>query len=249
VSAEAANAAGFAPAADDVFARIAGRYDGLCDLFSVGAHRLWKNQLARRIAALPGDDILDLASGTGDIPLRLSRRLGEGRHVRVTDLCPEMLAIAARKLEGARGVTAIAVADAERLDEVADGAFDIVSIAFGMKICDRARVAAEAMRVLRPGGWFLCLEAARSPLAPAHALYLAYMRACMPFIARIATGGDRSAYDYLLKGVHEFPDQPTFARELRGAGFERVAWRDLTFGIVALHEGRRPGEVRPSLAA
>ena len=240
MSAEAANAAGFAPTADDVFARIADRYDTLCDLFSVGAHRLWKNHLARRIAALPGDDILDLASGTGDIPLRLSRRLSDGRQVRVTDLCPEMLAIAARKLEGARGVTVIAVADAERLEGLADASFDIVSIAFGMKICDRARVAVEAMRVLRPGGWFLCLEAARIPLAPMHGLYLAYMRACMPFIARLATGGDRSTYDYLLKGVHAFPDQPTFARELRAVGFERVAWRNLTFGIVALHEARRP---------
>lgn len=237
-----ANAAGFEPAHDDVFARIAGRYDLLCDLFSLSAHRVWKEHLARRIAVLPGEEVLDLASGTGDIPLRLCRRLSpaQPRSVRVTDLCPQMLEIAARKLEGAPGVTAISIADAEALDGIADASVDIVSIAFGIKICDRGRVVAEALRVLRPGGRFLCLEAARIPLAPIHALYLAYMRTCMPFIARLATGGDRSAYDYLLKGVHEFPDQASFARELAQAGFADVSWRNLTFGIVAVHEGAKP---------
>ena len=236
------NAARFEPGRDDVFARIAGRYDRLCDLFSLGAHRLWKAHMARRIAALPGRDILDLASGTGDIPLRLARRLGAGhdRAIRVTDLCPQMLEIAAAKLEGAPGIVAIAVADAEGLDEVADGSADIVSIAFGMKICDRRRVTAEALRVLRPGGMFLCLEAARIPLAPLHAAYLAYMRLCMPLIGRLATGGDRGAYDYLLKGVHEFPGQAAFAAELSHAGFAGVRYRNLTFGIVALHEGLKP---------
>jgi ubiquinone/menaquinone biosynthesis methyltransferase len=243
VTAEALpNAARFEPGHDDVFARIAGRYDRLCDLFSLGAHRLWKAHMVRRIAALHGRDILDLASGTGDIPLRLSRHLGAGdeRVIRVTDLCPQMLQIAAAKLEGAPGVEAISVANAERLDGIADGSADIVSIAFGMKICDRRRVAAEALRVLRPGGTFLCLEAARIPLAPIHAAYLAYMRLCMPLIGRLATGGDRSAYDYLLRGVHEFLDQTAFARELSDGGFAEVSYRNLTFGIVALHEGRKP---------
>jgi demethylmenaquinone methyltransferase / 2-methoxy-6-polyprenyl-1,4-benzoquinol methylase len=237
-----ANAAGFAPAGDNVFARIAGRYDRLCDLFSLGAHRIWKRHMAARIAALPGEEILDLASGTGDIPLRLARRMGRGhpRSIRVTDLCPQMLAIAAAKLEGARGITAIGLANAETLAEFADASFDIVSIAFGMKICDRGRVSAQALRVLRPGGAFLCLEAARIPLAPIHALYLAYMRLCMPLIGAVATGGDRSAYDYLLRGVHEFPAQAEFARELTEAGFTDVSYRNLTFGIVALHEGRKP---------
>jgi demethylmenaquinone methyltransferase/2-methoxy-6-polyprenyl-1,4-benzoquinol methylase len=237
-----ANAARFEPAEDDVFARIAGRYDRLCDLFSLGAHRLWKQHMARRIAALEGDDVLDLASGTGDIPLRLVRCLGpdHGRWIRVTDLCPQMLQMAAVKLEGARGIAAIAVADAETLADVADASADIVTIAFGMKICDRARIAAQALRVLRPGGAFLCLEAARIPLAPLHGLYLAYMRACMPLIGAVATGGDRGAYGYLLRGVHDFPDQAAFAGELVQAGFERVSYRNLTFGIVALHEGRKP---------
>ena len=87
---------------------------------------------------------------------------------------------------------------------------------------------------------FLCLEAARIPLAPLHGLYLAYMRLCMPLIGAIATGGDASAYNYLLKGVHTFPAQRAFAGELSAAGFMDVRYRDLTLGIVALHEGRKP---------
>src|SRR5258705_9604750 len=109
-----------------------------------------------------------------------------------------------------------------------------------MKICRREHVIAEAFRVLKPGGTFFCLEAARITVAPLHALYLKYMDWCLPTIARIATGGDRSAYNYLLKGVHEFPDQETFARELRHAGFESVRFENLTLGIVAIHEGVKP---------
>ncbi|MBS0410260.1 MAG: ubiquinone/menaquinone biosynthesis methyltransferase [Proteobacteria bacterium] len=238
-----ANAAAFAPRADDVFARIATRYDSLCDLFSVGAHRLWKEHLARRIAELPGREVLDLATGTGDIPARVLRRLpaGHGRTLRVTDLCPQMLDMARAKLRGAPAGVSLDLADAEGLSDFADASMDIVSIAFAMKICDRRRVAAEAFRVLRPGGRFLVLEAARIPWAPLHTTYLAYMDLCLPLIARLATGGDRGAYDYLLKGVHTFPSQGAFAAELAAIGFREVSWRDLTLGIVALHEARKPG--------
>lgn len=237
-----ANAADFAPTRDDVFARIAGRYDRLCDIFSLGAHRLWKSRMAAVMAAAPGRDLLDLASGTGDIPRRLVDRTppGQDRRIWVTDLCPQMLALAERKLDGVEPAPTIALADAERLSGFEAASFDIVSMAFGMKICDRSRVVAEALRVLRPGGLFLCLEASRIPFAPAHALYLGYMRLCLPLIALIATGGDHSAYDYLVRGVHAFPEPRAFADELRDTGFEDVRYQRLTFGIVALHLAARP---------
>ncbi|HEY8572147.1 ubiquinone/menaquinone biosynthesis methyltransferase [Phenylobacterium sp.] len=234
-----ANAAGFRAEGDDVFGRIARRYDLLCDLFSLGAHRLWKSYMARRMAGFPGDTVLDLASGTGDIPVRLLRLRGVGaRRISITDISPAMLAIAQRKI-GDRESCRFALADAENLAGVADASVDVLSISFGMKICDRGKVIAEAVRVLKPGGAFLCLEAARIQWPWLHRLYLAYMAWCLPLIAQIAVTGDRSAYDYLLRGIREFPDQATFARELEAAGFREVGWRNLTFGIVALHTARR----------
>jgi len=238
-----ANAASFDPGSDNVFARIAGRYDRLCDFFSLYIHRLWKSRMAAEIARHPGQVVLDVASGTGDIPLRVLRRLsggnGAGRTIWVTDICPEMLAIARPKLEGFPGVK-IAGADAHALGDFAANSVDLYSMSFGMKICDRKRAIAEAFRVLKPGGTFFCLEAARIPAAPLHALYLAYMRWCMPIVGRIATGGDASAYGYLLKGVHDFPAQREFCREIEDFGFRDVAYRNLSFGIVALHTATKP---------
>jgi ubiquinone/menaquinone biosynthesis C-methylase UbiE len=98
---------------------------------------------------------------------------------------------------------------------------------------------AEAFRVLKPGGRFYCLEAARIPFAPLHWLYLKYMDWCLPFIARVAVN-DPSAYNYLLRGIHEFPTQTEFADELRATGFEGVSFENLTFGIVALHRATKP---------
>jgi len=235
------NAATFDPARDNVFARIAGRYDRLCEIFSLGIHRLWKRAIARQMASHPGLVVLDAASGTGDIPLRLMRGFQEsmqGRTLLVTDLCPQMLAIAQRKL--ARYPTQLAVHDCEQLEHLASDTIDLYSISFGMKICDRHRAMAEAFRVLRPGGTFFCLEAARIPVPIIHAAYLRYMEWCLPLIGRIASGGDPSTYGYLLQGVREFPAQHDFADELRAAGFTNVTYRNLTFGIVAIHEATKP---------
>jgi demethylmenaquinone methyltransferase/2-methoxy-6-polyprenyl-1,4-benzoquinol methylase len=236
-----ANAAAFAPARDDVFSRIAGRYDLLCDLFSFGIHRLWKRRMARVIARHRGDIVLDLASGTGDIPVRLLGRGGAPRELWVTDISEDMLAIARPKLEGLNAGIRFALLDAENLHQIADASIDVCSMSFGMKICDRQKVMREVARVLRPGGRFYCLEAARITVPGLHMLYLAYMSWCMPLIGRIATGGDRSAYLYLLRGVREFPAQKTLAAEFTAAGYTAVSWRNMTLGIVALHEAQKPG--------
>ncbi|HEX4304305.1 MAG TPA: ubiquinone/menaquinone biosynthesis methyltransferase [Rhizomicrobium sp.] len=234
------NAAIFAPGSDDVFARIAGRYDRLCDVFSLGIHRLWKAHMARRAAAADGATILDVASGTGDIPLRLLRQGTRATTVWVTDLCPQMLEMAQAKLADPR--VRFALRNAEDLVEVADGSVDLFTMSFGMKICDRARVMAEAHRVLKPGGRFLCLEAARIPVPWVHMAYLKYMDWCLPLIGWLAADGDRSAYDYLLRGVHGFPAQAELARELEAVGFADVRYTNLTFGIVALHEAVKPNQ-------
>lgn len=233
------NAAAFAAGRDNVFARIAGRYDRLCDIFSFGIHRIWKRRMARRMAAASGDVILDLASGTGDIPMRYFAAGGAARTLWATDLSPEMLNIARAKMEGKFASLSFACWDAENLCEVETASVDVLSISFAMKICDRDKVLREAARVLKPGGLFLCLEASRIPVRAIQWLYLGYMNACMPVIGLLATGGDRSAYRYLLDGIHAFPDQRSFAREIAAAGFENVRYANMTFGIVALHEAIR----------
>jgi ubiquinone/menaquinone biosynthesis methyltransferase len=243
------NAAHFVPAADDVFGRIADRYDFLCDVFSIGAHRLWKARMAKRIASTPGAVLLDLASGTGDIPQRVLRQRGpEGittarEAVWITDLSPAMLAKARSKLNVESPVIRYAVADAEQLTGFSDQSIDVVSIAFGMKICDRGRVLSEAFRVLKPGGRFYCLEAARIPLPWLHVAYLRYMDWCLPMIARLCVRGDASAYNYLLRGVHDFPSQTAFCAEIAAAGFAEVDFENMTLGIVALHKAEKPGQI------
>ena len=239
------NAAAFVPQRDDVFARIAGRYDRLCDIFSLFAHRLWKERMAARMAAASGAEVLDVASGTGDIPFRLLRRAGAPKRILVSDICPEMLMLAREKLARPEVAASLAAIEFSRLDahdlaEVPSGSVDVYSISFAMKICDRHRVVAEAFRVLRPGGLFLCLEAGHIPVGWVQAAYLAYMERCIPAMGWIATR-DPSSYGYLLRGIRDFPDQRAFARELGEAGFTEVAFENMTFGIVALHRAVKPG--------
>jgi demethylmenaquinone methyltransferase / 2-methoxy-6-polyprenyl-1,4-benzoquinol methylase len=236
------NAASFDAVADDVFSRIASRYDVLCDLFSLGIHRIWKSRMARRIAAEPWDSMLDVAAGTGDIALRVIRNLGEAttRSCVISDICPAMLDIAKRRAGPLAGAVQFRVFNAHRLTEVASASVDLYSMSFGMKICDRERAVAEAWRVLKPGGRFICLEASEIPVRFVHRLYLGYMGWCMPIVGWAATGGDASAYHYLLAGVRGFPGAPQFAQEIRAQGFVDVGYERLSLGIVAIHTARKP---------
>jgi len=237
------NAAAFNSQDDDVFARIASRYDRLCDIFSVFAHRLWKNKMAHMVANLPGEVALDVASGTGDIPFRAIRYLNKNpkaehkKRLIVSDLCPEMLHIAREKLDPQKADLSYRILDFHDLAEIESESVDIYSISFAMKICDRDRVLSEAYRVLKPGGVFLCLEASTIPVRWIHRLYLKYMDFCLPLIARIATRGDAGAYNYFLKGIHEHPSQKQFIQEMNNYGFQDVSFQNLSLGIVALHQG------------
>ena len=199
--------------------------------------------MAARIADEPAGVLLDLASGTGDIPCRLRSRLGTtwgGWTVHVTDVSPQMLAIARTKMGVVGASVTFALKDACSID-MADASVDVVTMSFGLKITDRSHVMTEALRVLKPDGVFLCLEASRITIPGLHRLYLAYMDACMPLIGRLATGGDAGAYEYLLRGVHDFPDQAALTRELSDAGFDTVTHESLSLGIVAIHRAVKPG--------
>jgi demethylmenaquinone methyltransferase / 2-methoxy-6-polyprenyl-1,4-benzoquinol methylase len=178
------NAASFDTGADDVFGRIAGRYDMLCDLFSLGIHRYWKHRVAGLIAAEPWTNMLDAAAGTGDVALRVVRRdpALARRDIVVSDISPAMLRIARRRIQARSAGPAFRVMDAHALAGIADASLDLYAISLALKICDRTRVMREAYRVLRPGGRFIALEASAIVLPWLHRLYLRYMDACLPLI-------------------------------------------------------------------
>jgi demethylmenaquinone methyltransferase / 2-methoxy-6-polyprenyl-1,4-benzoquinol methylase len=236
-----ANAAEFAWQHDDVFGRIASRYDLLCDVFSFGIHRLWKRAVARRIASESWNTLLDGASGTGDIVLRLlAHQQPAGRTVIASDISAKMLAIAQRRLARHHDKVRFAHLDVESMPTVADGSVDAYSMSLGLKICNRRRALDEAFRILRPGGRLILLEASDIPWKPLNAAYLAYMSVCMPALGWLATGGDSSAYKYLLHGIREFPTAEALATEIRTHGFEQVSFERKSLGIVAIHSARKP---------
>lgn len=237
------NAAGFNAASDDVFGRIAARYDLLCDLFSLGIHRHWKRRVADLICREPWNELLDVACGTGDIVSRVLDR-GEThhpQHIVACDLNLKMLEIARRRIsQQTQCAVEVRCLDAHNLSGVAPGSVDLYSISLGLKICERHAVLREAMRVLRPGGRLVVLEASNIPVGWLQSAYLRYMSICMPVIGWMATGGDASAYRYLLQGIREFPTAEGLAEELRELGFQEVGFERLSFGIVAIHCGRKP---------
>ena len=239
------NAAEFQWQEDDVFARIASRYDLLCDVFSLGIHRLWKREVARVIAAEPWQTLLDGASGTGDIILRVLRQeRTQGRTVIASDVSTAMLAIAERRLAGHRSQVQFRTLDMEAMPSVPDASVDAYSISLGLKICDRGLALREALRVLRPGGRLVVLEASNIRWHAAQQASLLYMSLCMPLLGWLATGGDASAYRYLLRGIKDFPAAPALCNELEQAGFADVSFKRLSLGIVAIHTARKP--VRPA---
>ena len=239
------NAAEFAWQHDDVFGRIASRYDLLCDLFSLGIHRLWKRRVARRIASERWATLLDGATGTGDIILRvLAHESTTDRTVVASDVSAKMLAIAQRRLQRYGDKIRLERLDAENMPSVVSGSVDAYSMSLGLKICNRRLALDEAFRVLRPGGRLIVLEASNIPWRPLHAAYLGYMSLCMPALGWLATGGDSSAYKYLLHGIREFPSAELLAAEIRAHGFDEVSFERQSLGIVAIHTARKPWAVQ-----
>jgi ubiquinone/menaquinone biosynthesis methyltransferase len=239
---ETANAANFHTQADDVFGRIASRYDLLSDLFSFGIHRLWKRRVATLIASESWTNLLDAAAGTGDVVLQVARHqhLQAQQKIVASDISPQMLAIARTRAARLGVALEFRILDAHAMPEIADASVDLYSISLGLKICERAQVLREALRVLRPGGRLIALEASNIRWRWLHRAYLAYMAFCMPVIGWVATGGDASAYRYLLKGIQDFPGAEALAVEMAGLGFEEVSFERLSLGIVAIHIARKP---------
>ena len=223
-----------------MFRRVAARYDLMNDLMSGGIHRLWKEALLDWLAPRRGMHLLDLAGGTGDIAMRFLHRLdGEGR-VTLADINDAMLGVGRDRALDAGWLSEIdwLAADAMALP-FADRSFDAVTIAFGIRNVTRIdRALAEARRVLRPGGRFLCLEFSKVVLPVLGQLYDTYSFNVVPLLGRYVAR-DEASYRYLVESIRKFPDQPSFAALMRGAGLEQVRYRNLSGGIAAIHSGWR----------
>ena len=223
-----------------MFGRIARRYDLANRVLSLGIDTYWRHCLVKAVRRERPASVLDLATGSGDVAFALERALPRGVRVVGMDFCAPMLAEAERKKcarPGAHGALEFLQGDALAIP-LADGQFDAVTIAFGLRnMADRARCLCEIRRVLRPGGCLLVLEFSR-PWRWVRPLYGLHLRRIVPRLAGALTG-DRGAYEYLGDSIGSFPDRAALAAEIAAAGFPAVSARAMTMGIVALHVARR----------
>jgi demethylmenaquinone methyltransferase/2-methoxy-6-polyprenyl-1,4-benzoquinol methylase len=227
---------------DDVFRSVARRYDLMNDLMSFGLHRAWKDALVTAVNPSKSRPfaLVDIAGGTGDVAFRVVGAGGKATRATVCDINPDMLTVGAERA-AARGlgdVVAFTEANAEALP-FGDRSFDAATIAFGIRNVPRIDVAlAEAYRVLRIGGRFLCLEFSAATVPGLDTLYDLYSFNVIPALGR-AVAGDADSYRYLVESIRRFPKPPEFAAMMRAAGFARVSHHIMTGGIVALHSGWR----------
>lgn len=220
-----------------VFTRVASRYDVMNDAMSLGIHWLWKDAMMDWLAPRPGQKLLDVAGGTGDISFRFLKR-APGAHATVLDMTESML------VEGRQRADAASMSD--RLDWIvgdamalpfADNTFDVYTISFGIRNVTRIEDALrEAYRVLRPGGRLMVLEFSQMTDAGLQWLYDRYSFNLIPVMGQVIAN-DRDSYQYLVESIRKFPDQETFAGMIRRAGFGQVKYRNLSLGIAALHSG------------
>lgn len=221
-----------------VFASVAGKYDVMNDLMSLGVHRLWKQFTLSVTGLRPGQQALDVAGGTGDLSIGMLRQVGRDGRVFLSDINPAMLERGRDRLldAGLVGNVECVVADAERLP-FADNSFDCVTIGFGLRnVTDKAAALASMHRVLKPGGQLLVLEFSKPTLPGLGPVYDAYSFNILPLLGRVVAN-DEASYRYLAESIRMHPDQETLLGMLREAGFGLARYHNLSGGIVALHRG------------
>ncbi|MBU2677108.1 MAG: bifunctional demethylmenaquinone methyltransferase/2-methoxy-6-polyprenyl-1,4-benzoquinol methylase UbiE [Gammaproteobacteria bacterium] len=223
----------------DVFDSVASRYDIMNDLMSAGMHRLWKRFTVDQAALRPGNVVLDLAGGTGDLARAFSGKVGKQGHVVLADINAAMLRQGRARLidAGVAGNLSIAQVDAENLP-FADRAFDCISIAFGLRnVTDKDAALRSMYRTLKPGGKAMILEFSEPSKAikPAYDLYSFKV---LPALGRLIAK-DSESYQYLAESIRMHPDQEALKGMMEEAGFERCRYHNLAAGIVALHIGYR----------
>jgi demethylmenaquinone methyltransferase/2-methoxy-6-polyprenyl-1,4-benzoquinol methylase len=226
-----------------MFDALAGRYDLMNDILSMGQVRLWRRQVQRILKAGPGDRVLDLAAGTGTSSVTFA---ASGADVVACDFSLGMLQSGQARLvrtdplgDKTRGRVAFAAGDALNLP-FRDGTFDAVTISFGLRNVHGTRDAlAEMRRVTRPGGRLVVCEFSTITIEPLDVLYRRYLTGVLPAIARRAARNPE-AYEYLGESINDWPSQRELADVIRSAGWSAVKWRDLSLGVVSIHVGRNP---------
>ena len=220
-----------------VFSSVASKYDIMNDVMSMGIHRIWKEAMMDWLAPYPGQKLLDVAGGTGDISFKFLSRAGSG-HATVCDITESMLIAGKTRAEAETMSDSLdwVVGDAMALP-FEDNTFDVYTISFGIRNVTRPQKALnEAFRVLRPGGRLMVLEFSQLPSPMMQAAYDAYSFNVIPRMGQLIAN-DRDSYQYLVESIRKFPDQDTFLEMLISAGFENSKYRNLSLGIAALHSG------------
>ncbi|SFR33618.1 bifunctional demethylmenaquinone methyltransferase/2-methoxy-6-polyprenyl-1,4-benzoquinol methylase UbiE [Litoreibacter janthinus] len=220
-----------------VFTNVASKYDIMNDVMSGGVHRIWKDAMMDWLAPRPGQRLLDVAGGTGDVSFRFLKRAG-GAEAVVLDMTESMLVEGRKRAEASAmsGSLDWVVGDAMALP-FDDNSFDVYTISFGIRNVTRiADALSEAYRVLKPGGRLMVLEFSQLPNPMMQKAYDLYSFNVIPKMGK-AIAGDSESYQYLVESIRKFPDQDTFAAMIRAAGFENVSYRNMTFGVAALHSG------------
>jgi demethylmenaquinone methyltransferase / 2-methoxy-6-polyprenyl-1,4-benzoquinol methylase len=218
----------------EVFSNVARKYDVMNDAMSAGLHRVWKDTFVRRVKPREGEEILDMAGGTGDIAFRLAER---GARVTVADINQDMLDVGLERA-AKRGIDGLVWSrqNAESL-ALPDRSFDAYTIAFGIRnVTDIANALAEAHRVLKYGGRFFCLEFSTTTWPGFAQAYDAYSHKVVPKIGQ-AIAGDANSYRYLVESIRRFPAMPAFTAMIRTAGFVQVKAEPILGGLVAIHSG------------
>ncbi|WP_316203444.1 MULTISPECIES: bifunctional demethylmenaquinone methyltransferase/2-methoxy-6-polyprenyl-1,4-benzoquinol methylase UbiE [unclassified Bradyrhizobium] len=228
---------------NDVFHSVAQRYDLMNDLMSGGLHRVWKDIMINTLNPPKSDApfaLLDVAGGTGDISFRAARKAGSGFHATVCDINGDMLEVGRQRAlkQYLDDKVSFVEGNAEKL-AFPDRSFDAYTIAFGIRNVPQIELAlAEAFRVLKHGGRFLCLEFSTVEMPGLDKLYDLFSFNVIPQLGRAVTG-DAESYRYLVESIRQFPRPSAFAEMISAAGFSRVSWQTLSGGIVALHSGWR----------
>jgi demethylmenaquinone methyltransferase/2-methoxy-6-polyprenyl-1,4-benzoquinol methylase len=221
-----------------VFDSVATRYDIMNDLMSAGLHRLWKRYTIEQAAVRPGNTVLDLAGGTGDLARAFAKKVGAEGHVVLADINRAMLEQGRRRLvdAGVAGNVSIVQLDAQNLP-FGENAFDCITIAFGLRNVTDKDALRSMCRTLKPGGKAMILEFS-TPAAPIRPAYDLYSFKVLPTLGKLVAS-DEASYRYLAESIRMHPDQETLKAMMEAAGFERCRYHNLAGGIVALHIGYR----------